>query len=182
MTVDNSFVLCTERLNLRKMNKNDVQNLMQIFSDPEAMKYYPSTKDENETIKWIDWTLRNYTSYGPGLWIVEEKDTGEFLGQCGIVLQKVSGVVEMEIGYLFARRVWGNGYATEAALACKKYGFEELGLTRMVSLIDVNNVPSIKVAERIGMKWEKCTNKWGRGVAVYSVSSGRFERSIENES
>ncbi|MBP1970537.1 RimJ/RimL family protein N-acetyltransferase [Virgibacillus natechei] len=167
--MENSPVLSTERLNLRKMNKNDVQHLMEIFSDPVAMKYYPSTKDEQETKKWINWTLRNYTGYGAGLWIVEEKDTGKFLGQCGIVLQKVDGVVEMEIGYLFARRVWGNGYATEAALACKKYGFEELGLTRMVSLIDVNNEPSIRVAERIGMKWEKHINKWDKEIAVYSV-------------
>ncbi|UJL47352.1 GNAT family N-acetyltransferase [Virgibacillus sp. NKC19-16] len=170
MPVDNSFVLSTERINLRKMNNNDVGNLMEIFSDPVAMEYYPSTKDEQETKKWIDWTISNYANFGSGLWIVEEKETGEFLGQCGIVLQKVDGVVEMEIGYLFARRVWGNGYATEAALACKKYGFEELGLTRMISLIDINNVPSIKVAERIGMKWEKRINKWGKDIDVYSVS------------
>ncbi|MBY7142784.1 GNAT family N-acetyltransferase [Virgibacillus sp. NKC19-3] len=152
------------------MNKNDVHHLMEIFSDPEAMTYYPSTKDESETIKWIDWTLQNYVSYGSGLWIVEEKETGEFLGQCGIVLQKVDGTVEMEIGYLFARRAWGKGYATEAAQACKKYGLEELGLKRIISLIDPENAPSIKVAERIGMKREKHIHKWGKDIVVYSVS------------
>lgn len=170
MSVINSFVLSTERLNVRKMNKNDKQNLLEIFSDPIAMKYYPSTKDEQETEKWINWTISNYSNFGSGLWIVEEKETGEFLGQCGIVLQKVDGIVEMEIGYLFARRAWGNGYATEAALACKKYGFEELGLTRMISLIDAGNAPSIRVAERIGMNWEKRINKWGKDLDVYSIS------------
>lgn len=85
---------------------------------------------------WIDWTLGNYERHGTGLWIVENKGTGEFLGQCGIVPQEVEGVSEMEIGYLFARRAWGNGYATEAAAACKRYGFEELNLQKLVSLTD----------------------------------------------
>ncbi|XGA32965.1 GNAT family N-acetyltransferase [Virgibacillus sp. CBA3643] len=152
------------------MNTHDTQNLLEIFSDPVAMEYYPSIKDEQETKEWIDWTIRNYSNFGAGLWIVEEKETGEFLGQCGIVLQKVDGVVEMEIGYLFARRVWGNGYATEAALTCKKYGFNELGLTRIISLIDTDNVPSIKLAKRIGMKWEKRIYKWGKNLDVYTVS------------
>jgi len=76
----------------------------------------------------------------------------------------------MEIGYLFVRRVWGKGYATEAALACKNYGFERLKLNSMVSLPDVNNIPSTKVAKRIGMQEIKIINKWGKEVYVYSVS------------
>lgn len=167
----NTFVLSTKRLNLRKMNKHDVKNLMEIFSDPEAMRYYPSTKDEKQTLEWIEWTLNNYIKYGTGLWIVEDKQTGDFLGQCGIVPQEVDNVIEMEIGYLFAKRVWGNGYATEAAITCKKYGFEQLNLKKMVSLPNVNNLPSARVAERIGMKAEKTIKKWGKDVFVYSVSS-----------
>jgi RimJ/RimL family protein N-acetyltransferase len=160
----------TERLILRRMTKDDTKNLMEIFSDPVAMRYYPSTKSEGETLEWIEWTQKNYDQYGVGLWIVEDKVTGEFLGQCGIVPQEVDGVIEMEIGYLFVRRVWGNGYATEAALACKNYGFEQLKLNRMVSLPDINNIPSTKVAERIGMQEMKTINKWGKKVFVYSVT------------
>jgi RimJ/RimL family protein N-acetyltransferase len=163
-------VISTERLILRKMNKDDVEHLMQIFSDPEAMKYYPATKDEKQTMEWIDWTLGNYAKYGVGLWIVENKETGEFLGQCGIVPQGVDGVTEMEIGYLFARRVWGKGYATEAAIACKKYGFDQIKLKKIISLPDVHNIPSAKVAERIGMKIEKTIHKWGKDVFVYSIT------------
>lgn len=135
------------------------------------MKYYPSTKNESETMEWIKWTQKNYEEYGVGLWIVEDKVTGEFLGQCGIVPQEVEGVTEMEIGYLFVRRFWGKGYATEAALACKNYGFERLNLSKMISLIKVDNIPSTKVAERIGMKMMKKINKWGKEVFVYSVST-----------
>lgn len=166
-----NFVLSTERLILRKMFQNDIRNLLEIFSDPIAMKYYPSTKNESETMEWIKWTQKNYEEYGVGLWIVEDKVTGEFLGQCGIVPQEVEGVTEMEIGYLFVRRFWGKGYATEAALACKNYGFERLNLSKMISLIKVDNIPSTKVAERIGMKMLKKINKWGKEVFVYSVST-----------
>ncbi|MEH7236869.1 GNAT family N-acetyltransferase [Bacillus sp. JJ1562] len=163
-------VICTERLILRRMTKDDAGKLMEIFSDPVAMRYYPSTKNESETMDWINWTLKNYDEYGVGLWIVEDKITGEFFGQCGIVPQEVDGVMEMEIGYLLVRRAWGKGYATEAALACKNFGFERLRLNRIVSLPDVNNIPSTKVAERIGMKKIKTINKWGKEVYVYSVS------------
>ncbi|CAG9621924.1 GNAT family N-acetyltransferase [Sutcliffiella rhizosphaerae] len=164
-------VMSTERLTLREMNKDDVGNLMEIFSDPVAMKYYPSTKDKSQTMEWIEWTLNNYNQYGVGLWIVEDKVTGDFLGQCGLVPQEVDGEIEMEIGYLFVRSAWGNGYATEAALACKNYGFEQMKLRKIISLPDVDNVPSTKVAERIGMNIEKTVQKWGKEVYIYSVTT-----------
>lgn len=163
-------VMSTKRLTLREMNKDDVGSLMKIFSDPEAMKYYPSTKDKRQTMEWIEWTLDNYKQYGVGLWIVEDKVTGDFLGQCGIVPQEVDGEIEMEIGYLFVRSAWGNGYATEAALACKNYASEQMKLRRIISLPDVDNFPSTKVAERIGMNIEKSIQKWGKEVYVYSVT------------
>ncbi|MBD1383346.1 GNAT family N-acetyltransferase [Metabacillus arenae] len=165
----NRVVISTKRLNLRKMRIDDVENLQEIFSDQIAMKYYPSTKNEKETISWISWTIDNYKNYGAGLWIVERKDTGAFLGQCGIVPQKIDGKTEMEIGYLFARRSWGNGYATEAAGACKEYGFGQLQLSKLISLPDVKNERSIKVAKRIGMKAEKTINKWGKEVLLFSA-------------
>lgn len=164
-----NFILTTERLKLRRMTHDDVGNLSEIFSDPIAMKYYLSTKNEDETLAWIDWTLESYANDGIGLWIVEDKLTGEFLGQCGIVPQDINGTMEMEIGYLFARRAWGNGFATEAAKACKKYGFDQLKRSKLISIIDPRNCPSIKVAERIGMTMEKQTQKFHKVILVYSV-------------
>ncbi|MGN9865287.1 GNAT family N-acetyltransferase [Bacillus swezeyi] len=163
------IILSTERLILRKMTRGDAENLLEIFLDPKAMKYYPSTKDKKQTFAWIDWTLENYEKHEVGLWVAEDKQTGEFLGQCGIIPQEVEGSSEMEIGYLFKRRVWGSGYATEAAAACKRYGFEELRHAKLISLIDVNNTPSRKVAERIGMTLEKNIHKWGKEIDVYAV-------------
>ncbi|WP_405196604.1 GNAT family N-acetyltransferase [Virgibacillus necropolis] len=148
---------------------------MEIFMDPIAMTHYPSTKNKNETLEWINWTLGNYRDYGVGLWIVEDKQTAEFLGQCGIVPQKFEDGVTMEIGYLLKRIVWGNGYATEAALACKKYGFEEKGYSKLISLIDLKNQASINVAERIGMEREDTIHRWGKKIYMYSCFGNKFK-------
>jgi RimJ/RimL family protein N-acetyltransferase len=150
------------------MTVYDVDHLMEIFSDPVAMKHYPATKTKEEALDWIDWNMDNYSRYGVGLWIVEDKRTCRFLGQCGIVPQHVNDRIEMEIGYLFIRDAWGNGFATEAALACKHYGFGEMKYPKLISLIDWHNQPSINVAERIGMKRETIVNKWDKDVCVYA--------------
>ncbi|GAK08389.1 GNAT family N-acetyltransferase [Geomicrobium sp. JCM 19038] len=160
----------TERLRLREMNHEDVMQLLTIFSDPVAMKYYPSTKSKSETKEWIEWTLENYRKFNLGLWVVEDLETGIFLGQCGIVPQKVNKKIEMEVGYLFKRETWGNGYATEAASACCEYANEQLGITRLISIIDPANEPSVRVAKRIGMTYEQQMEKWGKLVDIYCYS------------
>lgn len=165
-----TVAMTTERLNLRKMTTDDVQNLMAIFSDPEVMKHYPSTMNQEEALGWINRTLSNYEKLGVGFWIVEDKTSGKFLGQCGLIPQEYDGVNVMEIAYLFARQEWGKGYATESAKACKQYGFQVMSLNKMYSFIDANNTTSARVAERNGMHIEKTITKWGKDVLVYSVS------------
>ena len=165
-----SVMTTTERLNLRKMTTQDVPNLLQIFSDPMTMRYYPATMNEEETMGWVRRTLDHYATFGVGFWVVEEKLTGRFLGQCGIIPPELDGIRQMEIAYLLVRHEWGQGYATEAASACKQYGFETMGYNKLVSLIDVHNTPSMRVAERNGMQVEQTIIKWGKEVRVYSVS------------
>ena len=165
-----TVIMTTERLNLRKMTTEDVPHLMRIFSDQVAMKYYPSTMNEEEALVWITRTLGNYDKWGVGFWIVEDKSTGRFLGQCGIIPQEFDGADVMEIAYLFVKQEWGHGYATESARACKEYGFQSKGLKKMYSFIDANNSPSARVAERNGMHIETTITKWGKDVLIYSVS------------
>jgi RimJ/RimL family protein N-acetyltransferase len=169
--VDEGFmtVFETERLRLREMTMEDANLLLQIFSDPVAMQHYPSTKDIEQTKGWIEWTRRNYKGFGVGLWIVERRGDGEFLGQCGIVPQEVEGKVEFEIGYLFVRRHWGQGYATEAAAACRDYGFHKQGYNKLISLIAPQNLPSRRVAERIGMHLERHVIWKNKPIDVYSI-------------
>jgi ribosomal-protein-alanine N-acetyltransferase len=166
-------VLETERLVLRQMSFNDIGNLLQIFSDPEAMRYYPGTKSREETEEWIDWNIRSYRENGFGLWAATLKVSGEFAGQCGLVAQEVEGRREVEIGYLFVRRLWGRGLATEAARASRDYGINRLGYGRLISLIDPENMGSRRVAEKVGMELEKEIEKWGKIVWVYSLDVAR---------
>ncbi|UOQ43885.1 GNAT family N-acetyltransferase [Halobacillus salinarum] len=164
-----NVILATDRLVLRQMSVSDAIHLLEIFSDPAAMKYYPSTKNRSETLQWIEWNQLNYQRYDAGLWIIEKKSSGAFIGQCGIVPQSIEGKTEFEIGYLFKRSYWGKGFASEAAMGCKYYGFNELLLPKLISLIDIKNNRSVKVAERIGMRLEKNVVKWEKMNHLYSV-------------
>jgi RimJ/RimL family protein N-acetyltransferase len=115
--------------------------------------------------------LRSYREHGFGLWAAILKDSDEFAGQCGLVAQEVEGKDEVEIGYLFLRRFWGRGLATEAARACRDHGFDTLGYDRLVSLIDPGNLASRRVAEKVGMTLEKQTHKWGKNISVYAIDA-----------
>ncbi len=161
-------VLETERLVLRRMEMADVDDLMGIFSDPVAMRYYPATKGREEAEAWVRWTLQSYSEHGFGQWVAILKDSGEFAGQCGLTVQEVEGTREVEIGYLFLRRFWGRGLATEAAIAARDYGFA-LGYRRLVSIIDPANLASRRVAEKTGLTLEKEVWKWNKKVCVYAV-------------
>ncbi|MFC0525551.1 GNAT family N-acetyltransferase [Pontibacillus salicampi] len=145
----------TARLQLREMTGEDVDHLLEIFADPIAMQYYPSTKNREQTKQWIEWNKRLYKQEGIGLWIVEDRKTSCFVGQCGLVPQEIQGEKRLEIGYLLSREQWGNGFATEAAQACRDYAFHVLEVAEVISIIDIRNTPSINVAKRIGMKKEQ---------------------------
>ena len=163
-------VLETERMFLRRMDMSDVDYLMGIFSDPVAMRYYPSTKSRQEVEEWVRWTLASYRDHGFGQWVAILKDSGGFAGQCGLTVQEVEGEEEVEIGYLFLRKFWGRGLATEAAMAVRDHGFHTLGYERLVSLIDPRNHSSRRVAEKTGLTLEKEVWKWNKNICVYSIS------------
>jgi RimJ/RimL family protein N-acetyltransferase len=165
-------VLQTERLVLRLMEIADVDDLMGIFSDPVTMHYYPNTKSRQEAEEWVRRVQQSHRDRGFGLWVAVLKDSGEFVGQCGLTVQEVEGKNEVEIGYLLLRRFWGRGLATEAARAARDHGFNTLGYERLVSLIDPGNLASRRVAEKVGLTLEKEIEKWGKTICVYAIRKG----------
>ncbi len=96
------------------------------------------------------------------------KETDELIGDCGLVRQTVDGRTEIEIGYHIHKKYWSRGFATEAAKACKAYGFHQLHFNKLICLIDPKNIPSIRVAEKIGFTKEKEVFIFGKNHAVYS--------------
>lgn len=165
-------ILATPRLALRAMTVDDADNLLGIFSDPIAMRYYRGTKDRAATQDWIAWILRSYAEDGIGLWIVEDRATGAFLGECGLTMQEVEGVREPEIGYHFLRSAWGHGYATAAAAACLDDGFARRGYARIICLAAAANMPSRRVAARLGMTLEREFIRRGKPTCLYAKGPG----------
>ena len=144
-------VLETKRLTLREMNLDDVDALVEVFSNSEVMRFYPKPFDRHTTKEWIERNMQRYAEQGFGLWMLILKENGKAIGDCGLVLQEVDGIEEIELGYHVHRDLWGQGLATEAALACRDYGFKQLSCDKLISLIHPSNIASRRVAENTGM-------------------------------
>jgi ribosomal-protein-alanine N-acetyltransferase len=162
------FLLETERLQLRPYTRGDLDDLASIVGDSVTMRYYPRPFSREDASNWIERNLRRYTEDGHGLWAMISKESNELVGNCGLVKQRVDEREEIEVGWLVARRHWNQGFATEAATACRDYGFGVLGLNRLISMIRPENEPSRRVAEKIGMLVEK-ELVWGNGDFLHLV-------------
>jgi [ribosomal protein S5]-alanine N-acetyltransferase len=150
--------LQTQRLSLREFKLEDIDALAKILSDPENMRYYSVPFDRAAVADWIQRNRARYANDGFGLWAMILNSTDELIGDCGLVRQSVDGIDEIEIGYHVRRDLWGRGYASEAARACRVYGFANLEVDRLISLIRPENLASRRVAEKNGMTiWKEVT-------------------------
>lgn len=164
--------LGTERLLFRKLTMEDKPHLEEFFATEEAVRFYPDIKVGDPAMPeiWINRQLKRYQDYGTGLFALIKKDTAGYVGQCGLLVQEVDGLTELEVGYNLLPRFWGNGYATEAAVSCKEYAFRNNLAPSVISIIDIANVNSQRVADRNGMHREKRTGFRGLQVYVYRIN------------
>lgn len=158
----------TKRLALRELSFGDIDPLMEIFTDPVAMRFFPNTRNRQQTEAWIQRNLDRYQRFGHGFWAVTHAE--ELIGYCGLIDQPVDGILEFEIGYGIKRKLWQQGFAGEAAAATRDLSFGKHGRSRVISLIDPDNIGSIGVAQSIGMTFERQTYIWERSTSVYSLS------------
>ncbi|MBU9719879.1 MULTISPECIES: GNAT family N-acetyltransferase [Bacillaceae] len=154
-------IIETERLYLRELIMEDIQDLSKVLSDPESMQYYAEPFNQEKVEQWIQWSINNYKKYTHGLWAVILKDGEKFIGDCGITMQEIENEVVPEIGYHIIKDYWNKGYATEAAIACKDYAFNVLKYPKIFSYTTLENISSQKVAEKIGMQTYKIFKKNG---------------------
>lgn len=169
------IVIETERLALRKLTMDDLEGLHCILSDKEGMKYYPEAFDRNHTKNWIQWNLDNYSNYGFGLWAVVIKETNEFIGDCGMTMQNIHGNQVPEIGFHIDKRFWNKGYATEGAKACLQYAFDVLKQDEVFCYQKYTNIPSRRVAEKMGMKLrEEYADEVNTKTSVYSIKRTEY--------
>ena len=139
----------TERLRLRAYTTADEAELFDVFADPYARRFYPEMVHRARVRAWIEWNLRNYDEFGFGLWAMELKVDGQFVGDCGLTYQDVDGRRELEIGYHVVERERGKGYATEAARACLEFGFTRTSSESICSIVRPSNTASCAVAARV---------------------------------
>lgn len=158
------MVLETKRLTLREMNQADFSSLCKIMQDEEVMYAYEGAFSNEEVQNWLDKQLANYRKFGFGLWSVVMKETGQMIGQCGLTMQNYKEGQILEIGYLFQKEFWHQGFASEAAIACKEYAFDKLSAEEVYSIIRDTNVSSENVAKRNGMTCVDTFVKHYRGV------------------
>jgi [ribosomal protein S5]-alanine N-acetyltransferase len=164
------IVLETERILLREMTPADIDALLALYSDSEVKQYvYTEAMDYAETQEELDWIIVGYTEHpGYGLWATIDKVTGEFIGRCGLLPWTIDDRPEVELTYMLAKSHWGQGLGTEIAQALVRYGFEQLQLPRLIACIDEENQGSIRVAEHIGMMFEKIVDTGEGPERLYS--------------
>ena len=168
-----SVIIDTPRLALRVFEDSDVDALESVHGDPRVMHFSAyGTKTSDQIRRFIENMQARQQRDGHSQWAVVWKATGQCIGECGILLQDVEGAREREIGYRLNSDFWRRGIATEAATACRDYGFATLGFERLVSIIDPRNTASIRVAEKMGMAREKRAVFHGIPVSVYALRKG----------
>ena len=161
----------TERLLLREMTQNDFCALYAVLSDSETMRFYPHPFDEAQVKRWIDNNIERYAVFGFGLWAVVLKSSGEVIGDCGITMQSINGLIKPEIGYHIRKDLQRRGYAKEAASACRDWAFTYTPFRTLYSYMKKANTASRATAESIGMSFAfEYTDESSQAVAVYAVN------------
>lgn len=164
------ILLETRRLTLRTFEPADFEDLYCQMSDPDVMRYYPAVLSKEDCENWLQGILRDYQVNGFGMLAVHLRETCEYVGQAGIMRRLADGCEHYYISYLMCRRYWGHGYATEAARRILDYGFETLGIHRIEALIIPDNTRSVRLAERLGMRYGSTTEHQGREHCVYTLT------------
>jgi RimJ/RimL family protein N-acetyltransferase len=148
------FELNSPRLLMRRWRDDDLPAFAAMCVDPQVMRYFPDTMSRLESAAMIGRVRGHFAELGFGLWALERKDTGAFIGFTGLCVVGFEAhfTPAVEIGWRLAREHWGLGYASEAAWTALGCGFERLGLDEIVSFTAKINLPSQKVMQAIGMQ------------------------------
>jgi len=160
----------TARLMLRQFREDDLDAWSSICSEPEVMRYasmagVPLTREQSG--KWLHSMQDHWQALGYGMWAVDEKSTGRLIGRVG--LQYPPGFPGTEVAWMLGTAYWGRGFAAEGASASIEHGFSLVGLDRLISLIFPENARSIRLAERLGERFESDFHLAGHRLLVYSI-------------
>jgi ribosomal-protein-alanine N-acetyltransferase len=167
-----SIILETKRLILRHQVIEDLDDLWALYCNPKITKYIPDApRTRAEAQEELEWHMHGHPKHPElGLWATIHKETGKFIGRCGLLPWTIENRYDVEVAYTIAEEYWGQGLGVEAAQAILNYGFETLQLKRLICIIDPDNVASLKVARKIGMAFEKTAHDELGEFSLYSIS------------
>lgn len=170
----NKFLLpgiSTARLRFRLLEAEDFALCLPFFLDPRSHQYWDVGGKDGHTLctEWFDKQRWRYEQGKGGAMALVEKETNLLVGWCGLLVQVVDGKEELEVGYSLLPAYWGKGYATEAARRCLELAFENQLADSLISIIQIHNTPSQRVAERNGLTRERQTTYHGNPVFIYRI-------------
>jgi RimJ/RimL family protein N-acetyltransferase len=162
----------TARLRLRHFNLKDFDYLFRLYSDAEIMRYL-LLKTKEQTQASLSKHIQQWQQHNFGMWAVVYKETGTMIGRCG--LKFLENTKEVELGYVFDKSYWKMGLATEASIATLKFGFWQVKLDRIVAIAHPENIASVRVIQKVGMKYEKNAHYYGHDVVYYAISHTEWQ-------
>ena len=171
----------TERLRLRMFKADDLDALAEIYADPDVMQWMstgqPVPRERVEAA--IPRFNERFREHGFGIFAVERKEDGALLGWCGIF--HMDNTPEVEVAYMLGQPYWGNGYATEAASAVRDFGFNVVGLPRLVGITRPDNIPSQHVLEKIGLRYERDTVFYNMDCKYFALDREEYEKQRQQQ-
>jgi RimJ/RimL family protein N-acetyltransferase len=170
-------ILETERL--RAFRLSDFDDYAAMCGDPEVTRYLMTRFSREQSWRHLAFLIGHWELRGFGMWAVEEKETGDFVGRIGFA--EPEGWPGFELAWTLARRFWRRGYATEGARAALAHGFTVLRKDRVVSLIHPENQASIRLAERLGESLQERAEILGKEHLVYGIDRGSYAGELEVE-
>ncbi len=171
----------TARLSMRQMTAGDAEAALALNGDPEVMRYThePLWESLDQTRNFIE-SYPDFDTVGYGRWGCFLKESGQMIGFCG--LKFLQDYDEVDVGYRFLPAFWGRGLATEAASATLRFGFETIGLRRIIGMVVPQNLPSIRVLEKSGLEFEAEFLEDGLRIWRYAITADRFRVGEERRS
>jgi len=164
-------ILETDRLLLREYVEDDAESFFKLNTDPEVVRFVPdkpllNVEQARQTL--IDHPIADYRRYGFGRGACILKSTGEQIGFAG--LKYLDELGEVDVAYRLLPAHWGQGLATEVALASVRYGFAALGLKRIIGLVMPKNIASVRVLEKTGLRYSGTVTLWGHTFSRYVIN------------
>lgn len=170
------MILETKRLYLRNFETSDLKELARMYADDEIMRYIGRGGALNtaHVLRMLEHWKHAADDPGYSIWAVIDKHDNKLIGHCGFQFLKI--INEVEIAYLLDKPYWGKGYATEIAAATLNYGFEKFGFRNIVAIIYPENKPSIRVIEKMNMKYLYEHEFYGKNLLVYGMTMKNWEK------